>query len=71
MSTEELSIYEGLLLDYYGIEYISDWDVLRDLLKEDCDIDITIEELQKISKFNFSIDTEDVELITRHCGVNY
>jgi len=66
-----LSVYEELLLDYYGIEYISDWDVLRDLLKEDCGLEFTIDELQSISKFNFSIDAEDVELTMRHCGVNY
>jgi len=71
MSTEELSVYEQLLVDYYGIDYISDWDVLRDLLKEDCGLEFTIDELQSISKFNFSIDTEDVELTMRNCGVNY
>jgi len=71
MSTEELSVYEGLLLDYYGIEYISDWDVLRDLLELEFDIKFSIRELQSISKFNFSIDAEDVELTMRHCGVNY
>jgi len=71
MSTEELSVYEGLLLDYYGIEYISDWDVLRDLLELEFDIKFSIRELQSISKFNFSINAEDVELTMRHCGVNY
>lgn len=71
MSTEELSVYEGLLLDYYGIEYISDWDVLRDLIELEFDIKFSIQELQSISKFSFSIDTEDVGLTMRHCGVNY
>lgn len=71
MSTEELSVYEGLLLDYYGIEYISDWDVLRDLLELEFDIKFSIHELQSISKFNFSIDAEDVSLTMSHCGVNY
>ena len=71
MSTEELSILEDLLVLHYGREFISDFEVLKDLLEVEFDCTISIEELERISKFNFSIDTEDVELTMSHCGVNY
>lgn len=71
MTTEELTMLEELLILHYGRSYISDYDVLKDLLEVEFDLEITMEELMSLSKFNFSIDTEDVELITRHCGVNY
>jgi len=71
MSTEELAIYEELLTGYYGRDYISDWDVLRDLLYLEFDIEITIDELQSISKFKFDLDEEDIKLTMSHCGVNY
>jgi len=71
MSTEEYEVYEELLIDYYGRSYISDWDVLRDLLEIDFDIKISVEDLQKISKFKFNLEDEDIQLTMNHCGVNY
>lgn len=71
MRPEELKMYEELLVLYYGRSYISDFFVLRDLLEIDFDINLSIEELKQFSTFDFNIADEDVELITRHCGINY
>ena len=71
MTTEELTMLEELLILHYGRSYISDYDVLQDLLDIEFDLQISIEELMSLSKFDFNVDIEDMEITMRSCGVNY
>jgi len=69
MSTEELDLYTSLLKDYYGEEYISDFEVLRELLEVDFDIKVSVAELARLVQLQY--DTEDLQLCLSNCGVNY
>jgi len=69
MSTQELDLYVSLLKDYYGEEYISDFEVLRELLEVEFDIDISVVELARLVQMEY--DTEDLQLCLSNCGVNY
>lgn len=71
MTTEELTMLEELLILHYGRSYISDYDVLKDLLEVEFDLEITMEELMSLSKFDFNVDIEDMEITMRNCGINY
>lgn len=69
MTTEELDLYCALLEDYYGIDYISDYTVLQELLKIDFNLDVDINELKMLTFSKY--EQEDVALIKNHCGINY
>jgi len=69
MTAEELDLYCGLLEDYYGSDYISNYEVLQELLKIDFDKEVTIDELRILSMYKY--EQEDIELIKNHCGINY
>lgn len=69
MTTEELDLYCALLEDYYGRDYISDYEVLQELLKIDFDLDISIDELRLLTFSKY--EEEDIRLIKEHCGINY
>lgn len=71
MTTEELTMLEELLILHYGRSYISNYDVLKDLLEVEFDLEITMEELMSLSKFDFNVDIEDMEITMRNCGINY
>ena len=69
MSTQELDLYISLLKDYYGEEYISDFEVLRELLEVDFDIKTTVAELATLVQMQY--DTEDLQKCLSNCGINY
>lgn len=69
MTTEELDLYCGLLEDYYGSDYISDYKVLQELLRIEFDKDVEIEELRILTGYKY--EEEDVRLTKEHCGINY
>lgn len=69
MTTEELDLYCTLLEDYYGRDYISDYEVLQELLRIDFDLDISIDELKLLTFSKY--EEEDIRLIKEHCGINY
>lgn len=69
MSTQELDLYISLLKDYYGEEYISDFEVLRELLEVDFDIKTTVAELAMLVQMQY--DTEDLQKCLSNCGINY
>jgi len=69
MTTQELDLYLSLLKNYYGEEYISDFEVLRELLEVDFDIKATVAELARLVQMEY--DTEDLKLCLSNCGVNY
>ena len=71
MTTEELTMLEELLILHYGRSYISDYEVLQDLLNVEFDLQISMDELMSLSKFDFSVDIEDMEITMRNCGINY
>lgn len=69
MTSLELEVHCGLLEDLYGLEYISDYEVLQELLETEFDIEMSIDELRKLTKLRY--EEEDRQLMMIHCGINY
>mgnify|MGYP001320558647 CR=1 FL=1 len=67
MTIPELTMYIEILTDYYGEDYITNFDQLSELLLIDMDITCSPKELAKL--FQMKEDTEDLMLNLRVCGI--
>lgn len=71
MEDEKLEMMEDLLVLHYGRSFISNYEVLQEMLEVEFDYIISLEDLKKTSKFVFDLEMEDLELTIRNCDINY
>jgi len=69
MTIQELELYLELLSLSYGNDYINDFHTISELLLLEFDIKISPEELASLTQME--LNTEDVMLNLKMCGINY
>lgn len=66
MIPEDINDLVNLLIEHYGEDYISSYEVLQELLFDEFEIAINIADLQRIRN---NPDYSDVMLTLTNCGI--